>query len=250
MTKLRPVFEGALCLGAALAVMGGALIGVLTLIDPDIRYLRALEAGYRHILFGFLFCTLFSVAAALLEALARGREPREEAPSRPASAATPPDAAVPAGRPSSTPELAALYHEMKTYVDLEMWELALEKAGAIVKGFPGTREADIVSRILGEIRWKAEPKFLAQQAPLTADQEKDLREKGLAEMYRHVQTYMDLEMWELARQKALAIMKSFPESPEAIRLMKIFDSLEKKAQAAPAAPSTPDKIDEPGFPAD
>jgi hypothetical protein len=136
---------------------------------------------------------------------------------------------------------------MKTFVDLEMWELALEKAGAIVKGFPGTREAEIVSRILGELRWKAEPKFLAQQAPLTADQEKDLREKGLAEMYRHVQTYMDLEMWELARQKAVAIMKSFPESSEAIQLMKIFDSIERKAREAPAVPA---KDDGPVIPAD
>jgi hypothetical protein len=246
MTKLRPVFEGALCLGAALAVIGGAVIGVLTFVDPDLRYLRPLETGYRHILFGFLFCTLFAVAAALLEALAgRGREAKEEAPVPAASVPAAPVPVPPGPRPA--PELAALYHEMKTFVDLEMWELALEKAGAIVKGFPGTREAEIVSRILGELRWKAEPKFLAQQAPLTADQEKDLREKGLAEMYRHVQTYMDLEMWELARQKAVAIMKSFPESSEAIQLMKIFDSIERKAREAPAVPA---KEDGPAIPAD
>jgi len=238
MTKLRPVFEGALCLGAALAIVGGATIGVLHLVDPDIRFLRQLETGYRHIILGFLFCTLFAVAAALMEALARKGE---EAPREVPPAVLP--AAVSAVR-SSTPALAALYHEMKTFVDLEMWELALEKANAIIKEFPGSREAEIVSRLMNEIRWKAEPKFVAQQAPLTADQEKELREKGLAEMYRHVQTYMDLEMWELARQKAVAIMKSFPESPEAIQLMKIFDTLEKKAQAAPA------KAEEPGFPED
>lgn len=235
MTKLRPVFEGALCLGAALAVVGGGVIGVLTIVDPDLRALRPLETGYRHILSGFLFCTLFSVAAALLEALAgRGLDRKETPAPSPAAPAPPP----PAGpRPAPAPELSALYHEMKTFIDLEMWELALEKAGAIVKGFPGTREAEIVSRILGELRWKAEPKFVAQQAPLTADQEKDLRQKGLAEMYRHVQTYMDLEMWELARQKAVAIMKNFPESPEAIQLMKIFDSIEKKAREATSAPA-------------
>ncbi len=242
MTKLRPVFEGALCLGASLAVVGGASIGILTLIDPDIRFLRQLEAGYRHILFGFLFCTLFGVAAALLEALLRGREEGGEVP--PPSPAAPKAEAVPGARPASG--LAALYHEMKTFVDLEMWELALEKANAIVKAYPGTREAETVSKTLNEIRWKAEPKFLAQQAPMTADQEKELREKGLSEMYRHVKTYMDLEMWELARQKALTIMKSFPESPEAIELMKIFDTIEKKAQEPPV----PAKAEEPGFPAD
>jgi hypothetical protein len=47
-----------------------------------------------------------------------------------------------------------------------------------------------------------------------------------------VKTYMDLDMWELARQKAVAIMKSFPDSPEANELMKIYDTIEKKAKAA------------------
>ena len=51
-------------------------------------------------------------------------------------------------------------------------------------------------------------------------------------MYNHVKTYMDLEMWELARQKAVAIMKSFPESAEAGELMKIYETIEKKAKAA------------------
>ena len=51
-------------------------------------------------------------------------------------------------------------------------------------------------------------------------------------MYNHVKTYMDLDMWELARQKAVSIMKSFPDSPEAIELMKIYETIEKKAKAA------------------
>ena len=53
-------------------------------------------------------------------------------------------------------------------------------------------------------------------------------------MYNHVKTYMDLDMWELARQKAVAIMKSFPESAEAVELMKIYETIERKAQAAVA----------------
>jgi outer membrane protein assembly factor BamD (BamD/ComL family) len=126
---------------------------------------------------------------------------------------------------------------MRTFVDLEMWELALEKANAIVKDFPGSREAELVSRNLNEIRWKAEPKFVAQTAPLSADQERELREKGLTAMLQHVRTYMDLEMWELARQKALALIKAFPDSPEAAELMKVLETLERKARgsAEPAA---------------
>ena len=56
-----------------------------------------------------------------------------------------------------------------------------------------------------------------------AVQEKELRNKGLAQMYQHVKTYMDLEMWELARQKAITIMKNFPESPEANELAKLYE---------------------------
>ncbi len=234
MKMMRPLFEGALCLGAILAVVGGATVGLLHMVSPGLGCLPQLETGYRQLVFGFLFCALFAAAAALLEALARGGKAVEEVPRpRPADARQP--AAARQTAPAA-PELAALYHEMKTFVDLEMWELALEKANAIIKNFPGTREAEIVSKNINEIRWKAEPKFVAQQSPLTADQEKELREKGLAEMYRHVRTYMDLEMWELARQKALAIMKSFPESAEAIELMKIYDTIDKKAREAPPPP--------------
>ena len=225
--SLRVVFQAALALGAMLAVTGGIAIGLCHLVDPDMEILRRVEIAYRQIIFGFMFLTLFAVGAALLEALARRTTPAPVVPP-PVEASAP---AVPA--PS---RLAGLYHEMKTYVDLEMWELALEKANAIVKEHPGTREAELVGRNLNEIRWKAEPKFVSQAAPLTAAQAQQLRQKGLAAMYQHVKTYMDLEMWELARQKALAILKSFPDSPEAVGLMKDFDMIEKKARESSAAP--------------
>jgi hypothetical protein len=128
---------------------------------------------------------------------------------------------------------------MKTYIDLEMWELAVEKATLIVEQHPGTKEAELISRNLNELRWKAEPKYAAAQVPISADQEKQLREKGLAAMYNHVKTYMDLEMWELARQKAVSIMKSFPDSPESVELMKIYETIEKKARAAATAVPAP-----------
>jgi len=239
MMKLRVAFQAALCAGAILAIVGGGAIGVCTMIDPAMEILRRVDAGYQHIIFGFGFLTLFAVASSVIDALSRV--------GRPAAAGEPAPAAAPAAAPVAVPppappkpdpsRLEAVYHEMKTYIDLEMWELAMEKANLIVEKFPGTKEAELVSRNLNELRWKAEPKFVSARAPITADQEKQLREKGLAAMYSHVKTYMDLDMWELARQKALAIMKSFPESPESIELMKIYETIEKKAKAAvPAAP--------------
>ena len=230
--KLRGVFQGFLIAGALLAVVGGGAIGVVTMVDPQMELLPRIEQGYRHIVFGFAFLTLFAVASTLIETLGRiGKTaPAPEPLPLPAPTAAP--EVKPAAAPTS--KLEALYHEMKTYIDLEMWELALEKANLIVKDHAGSKEAELVSRNLNELRWKAEPKFVAAHAPITADQEKQLREKGLAAMYNHVKTYMDLEMWELARQKALAILKSFPDSAEAVELMKVFETIEKKARESVA----------------
>jgi hypothetical protein len=240
--NLRVVFQAALCAGALLAIIGGGAIGICTFIDPSMEILRRLEPGYHHIVFGFAFLTLFAVASSVIDALSRVGRPAaprvpEPAPA-PVPVAPPPAASVPPPAPKPDPtRLDGLYHEMKTYIDLEMWELAMEKANVIVEKYPGTKEADLVSRNLNELRWKAEPKFVASHAPITADQEKQMREKGLAAMYNHVKTYMDLDMWELARQKAVAIMKSFPDSPESMELMKVYETIEKKAKAAlPAAP--------------
>lgn len=233
--KFRAVFQAVLIVGALLAVVGGGALGVVTFFDPQMEILPRLTAAYRHIVFGFMFTTLFAVASALLDALAR----TTKAAPAPATLPLPlPAAPVETNveKPAPASRLEGLYHEMKTYIDLEMWELALEKANRIVKDHAGTKEAELVSRNLNELRWKAEPKFVAAHAPITADQEKQLREKGLAAMYNHVKTYMDLEMWELARQKAVAIMKSFPESPEAAELMKSFETIERKARESVAAP--------------
>jgi hypothetical protein len=226
---MRPggVFRVLLGFGATVAVLGGAAIGVLHVAAPELRLLSQIERGYHHVVFGFLFMALLVVAGALLDALAR----REPAGSGPREAPVP--AAAETAKPRSA--LEACCHEMRTYVDLEMWELAVEKANLILKEYPGSREAELVAKSINELRWKAEPKYVAQAEPLSADQEKQLREKGLAQMYQHVKTYMDLEMWELARQKAVAIMKNFPESTEAIELMKIFDTIEKKARQTVAA---------------
>lgn len=234
--KIRTVFQAVLCVGALLAVVGGAAIGIGTIIDPSMEILPRLERGYRTIIFGFLFLTLFAVASSLLEALGRVGKPAPAPAPEPQPVPAAPAAVEAKPEKPATSRLDGLYHEMKTYIDLEMWELALEKANAIVKDHAGTKEAELVSRNLAELRWKAEPKFVAPHEPITPVEEKQLREKGLAAMYNHVKTYMDLEMWELARQKALAIMKSFPDSPEAIELMKVYETIEKKAKAVPVTP--------------
>jgi len=239
--KLHRVFQAILVVGALLAVVGGGAIGIVTIIDPQMEILPRLERGYREIVFGFLFLTLFAVASSLLEALARAPKPAPAPEPVPVPAPAAPVVAEPRIEKPAPSRLEALYHEMKTYIDLEMWELALEKATAIVQHHPGTKEAELVSKNMNELRWKAEPKFVAAHAPISADEEKQLREKGLAAMYNHVKTYMDLDMWELARQKAVAIMKSFPDSPEAIELMKIYETIEKKAKASMGTP-VPEKV--------
>jgi len=230
--KLRGVFQGFLIAGALLAVVGGGAIGVVTMVDPQMELLPRIEQGYRHIVFGFAFLTLFAVASALIETLSRIGKPAQASEPLPLPAPAAGTEAKPGPAPAS--RLEALYHEMKTYIDLEMWELALEKATLIVQDHAGTKEAELVSRNLNELRWKAEPKFVSMKEPLTADQEKGLREKGLAQMYQHVKTYMDLEMWELARQKSLTIMKNFPDSTEAAELTKVYETIEKKARESVA----------------
>lgn len=227
--RFRAVFEAALAIGAIVAVVGGVAIAALHVVDSSMPILRQVESGYRHAIFGFLFLTLFAVGSALIGALSQAERPAPEKEPAPLPAA----AALPAAPPPPEPArsgLDARYHEMKTFIDLEMWELALEKANAILKDHPGTREAELVQKNLAELRWKAEPKFVSMKEPLSAVQEKELRDKGLAQMYQHVRTYMDLEMWELARQKAITILRNFPDAPESIELMKLFDTIEKKAR--------------------
>jgi hypothetical protein len=227
--RFRAVFEAALAIGAIVAVVGGVAIAALHVVDSSMPILRQVESGYRHAIFGFLFLTLFAVGSALIGALSQAEGPAPEKEPAPLPAA----AALPAAPPPPEPArsgLDARYHEMKTFIDLEMWELALEKANAILKDHPGTREAELVQKNLAELRWKAEPKFVSMKEPLSAVQEKELRDKGLAQMYQHVRTYMDLEMWELARQKAITILRNFPDAPESIELMKVFDTIEKKAR--------------------
>jgi hypothetical protein len=48
---------------------------------------------------------------------------------------------------------------------------------------------------------------------------------------------MDLEMWELARQKALAIIKNFPDAPESAELLKDYETIDRRAREASSQPA-------------
>ena len=226
--RLRAWFEGALALGAALAIIGGATLATLHLVNPSIHYIPRIEEAYRHLMFGFFFLTMFSVAAVLVGALGRATPPppRKDPPAVPVMEVPTP---APVGKPAPPKsDLKKLYHEMKSYVELESWELAVEKANQIIHEHPGTDEAELVERNINELKWKAEPKFLSEGGKTTLEHERKLREKGLAQMLQHVRTYMDLEMWELARQKSLLVIKNFPDTPEAEELTRLFPTIEEK----------------------
>ena len=227
--RLRAWFEGALALGAALAIIGGATLATLHLVNPSIPYIPRIEEGYRHLMFGFFFLTMFSVAAVLVGALGRATPPppRKDPPAIPATE-------IPAAEEPVVPktDLQKLYREMKTFVELETWELALAKADQILREHPGTREAERVESNINELRWKAEPKFISEGNLSTVDRERKLRQKGLAQMLQHVRTYVDLEMWDLARQKSLLVIKNFPDTPEAEELTRLFPKIEEKIRTA------------------
>lgn len=218
--------------GAVAAALGGLAFAVLFSVD-DVLARNALPAVLAG-LAGLFAMGLLTLLAAATRALV-GREPKTAPATAPAR--------LPARKGAAEPDLKTAYDQMRTYIDLEMWELALDKAGYILGKFPGTNEAELVSKNLPEIKWKVET-AAAPSKQLTPADEKQLQKKGLADMLHHVKTYCDLGMWELARQKAITIMKSFPNSPEADELAKLYPEIERKAakmtSETPAAPAASD----------
>ncbi len=196
---------------------GMALVG-LRAVSPESGHLSTLLPLYQQLLVALLTTAALGVAYAWIDR--SGPEP---------AAVPEPTLAPPKSAPS--PDVAAVFQQMRTYVDLEMWELALDKANDIVHRFPESREAQTVGRSINDLRWKAEPKFFVRGAS-----EEDQRSKGLAAMLKHVKTYMDLEMWELARQKALAILKHFPDSREAAEVTPLFQQIEQRLKSPAAVP--------------
>lgn len=208
---------------AVVAFTGGIALAILRAVDANSAVLGTMLPIYQHLVLAFLATGVLAIAWGTLDRPA----PAPAAEPKPEPAPAPPPA--PAKIESVKPDLATTFQQMKTYIDLEMWELAMDKANSILEHHPGTREAEAVSRNHNELRWKAEPKFVARASqPVSASEEKTLQEKGLAAMLKHVRTYMELEMWELAKQKAVAVMKHFPDSKEAAEAVALYQQIEKK----------------------
>lgn len=201
-------------LSATFVVLAGGLsLAVLRAVDPDSPELGRFTPLYQQLLLAFVGSAILVIAYALLQPKPK-EEPRVE------EAAPPP--------PSAT-DVETAFQQMRTFVDLEMWELAVDKANYILHQFPRSREAEAVQRTIHELQWKAEPKFLARSTTgVSEDEAKKLQEKGLATMLKHVQTYIELEMWELAKQKAIAILKHFPDSKESAEVLPLYQAIEKK----------------------
>jgi len=206
-------------LSALVAFAAGGALATARFLAPDWGGWNHAVSAYHLLLAGFGILALCGASYGLLSR------------TTPSVALPIPARPLPVQRPSVKSDASALFHQMRTYVDLEMWELALDKANGILSQFPGSREAEIVSRNINEIRWKAEPKFVTRSAEgVSAAEERKLQARGLEQMLKHVRTYMELEMWDLAKQKALAILQHFPDSDEATQATPLYQEIEKKLQ--------------------
>ncbi len=127
--------------------------------------------------------------------------------------------------------LSGQFNQLKTYIDLEMWELALDRAEHILEMYPESKEATALQRNINDIRWKAEPKFVDRKQKVVSEAEaRRLKEEGMSRFVQHIRTYMELEMWELAKQKASALMKSFPESDAAQEVARLWPEIESHSR--------------------
>jgi hypothetical protein len=205
-----------LVLGGLVAVGGGFALAVATLMGIEGTLLAQLERSWLIAMAGLL------VSSAIVLALGTG----ERATPIATDAAVRP--ATPAG--SEARDAAAALHQMRAYIGLEMWDLAVAKAESILARFPGTTESETVARVVGELRWKAEPKP-APSAPATPSEQAG--RENIARLLQNVRTYMDLEMYELAREKAQAVLALTPGHTEASR---VLTELERRGVAPPPPP--------------
>lgn len=226
---MRRAFLAVLAASAFVALAGGIALAALRVAEPESPHLATLVPAYQTLVLAFLATAGLGVAFAVVH----GSRRVEPAPApTPAPAPPPPP---PAAKPE--PDVASVFQQMRTYVDLEMWELALDKANFILQHHPQSREAQVVNKNLNELRWKAEPKFVSRAGSgVSEDEQRSLQEKGLAAMLKHVRTYIELEMWDLAKQKGLAILKHFPDSKEATEVGPLLRLVEQKSKEAVPQP--------------
>ncbi len=205
-----------------LGLAGGLGLSVLVVVWPGEHWVSLVALSYGASMSGFLLFGIFGLIASSLV-------PRLTPP-------LPRPAPVKRAKPGRGSELPTLFQQVKTYIDLEMWELAHDKARDVIRRFPDSREATLLNRNLNELRWKAEPKFLSEeQTAISREEEKELIERGLNQLLETVKTYMELEMWDLARQKAVAIMKNYPETGPSTEVARLFATIDRKVRESGAA---------------
>ena len=239
--------------GALLSVIGAGVIAVLLGFAMDPPWLSSLMEAWLAAMAGFFVLGLFGLFAAAIERLTlRPAAPDTSLPESPLprqETEKQPKAAAEKAGESKLP-LADLTRQVRTYIDLEMWELAHVTAREILSRFPSAPIAGTLSRNLNELRWKAEPKFVDQKSASGASPSASERNKvgeGLDQAVEQVKTYMELEMWELARQKTHSVMKHFPDTPQSDKLAKWYPEIDRgcreaaEAEANTADPSPPGK---------
>ncbi len=224
---MRSIVTGLALVGGVLAVAGGVALGAFTLVNPKHWMLPQLEHAWILAVGGLLFATVFALAA------------RVSAPSAPDGAAAPHAIATPVAPPAAVApapvmqkgaaDAATALQQMRTYIGIEMWDLALDKADEILARWPGTTEAETVSKNINELRWKAEPKPAPSSPPAKPDTR---RHEEATKMIQHVRTYMDLEMWDLAKERALAIAKLDPNGPDAESAGHLLVEINEKSKRA------------------
>lgn len=213
---MRKVLAVLTASSAIAAFVGGLASAILRVVDPGSSLLSSWTPTYHILLVAFLSMAILGSAYAWIS------WPLPQPPTVPA----PPKAEE---LPAARVDVSTAFRQMRTYVDLEMWELALDKADYILAEFPDSTAAQAVAKNINELRWKAEPKFVARATAPSPSPGEQTRQ-GAEQMLKHVRTYMELEMWEPAKQKAVALLKHFPDSSEAAQVAPLYQEIEKRLQ--------------------
>lgn len=137
--------------------------------------------------------------------------------------------------------LPSMLSAFQAYADLELWDLACERAREIVRYFPDRAEVGPVKRRMAEIQWKLETR------PASSGTARPGAQPGrpLPELFAAVKTYIDLEAWPLALDKAQEIIRHYPDSDEAQRLSRSIEVLKGKASGRRAAGAAATRADQP-----
>lgn len=156
--------------------------------------------------------------------------------------------------PENETDAGAALRAVKLFIQHDQWLNALDAVRSLVLRFPGTPEARRVRANYPTIRRHAQratgrtfddlPPEVRPPAPapktvmpppmaatsLSVREQVELARLEAKQALDAVKTYIDLEMWVLALNKADEIIARFPFSPEADKLRKNIDHIRKKVE--------------------